>query len=190
MPPAARPLRRPRPRLRLAVALGAVLLLLLIVATARLFVWPATDFPRAADAVVLFAGGRGERLAAAERLMAEGVASNLVVPNGTAPEWPAGNRACRDPLPYEVHCPRPDPDTTRGEARVIAALAEEKGWTRVIVVTSSYQLSRARLLLNRCLTGDVLAVRARPELSTLAWLQRVGHEWLAWTHAMTIERRC
>ncbi|MDQ3641417.1 MAG: YdcF family protein [Actinomycetota bacterium] len=122
--------------------------------------------------------------------MAAGVARNLVVPNGRAPEWPAGNRACSDALPYDVYCPRPDPDTTRGEARVIAALAREQGWRRVIIVTSSYQVSRARLLLERCLDGEVLAVRAQPELSALAWARRVGHEWLAWTYAMTIARRC
>ena len=191
MPPGAGPFRRARRRLWPALALGAVLLLLLIIlATARLFLWPSTDSPEGADAVVIFAGGSGERLAAAERLMTHGLAPNLVIPNGMAPEWPAGNRACSDPLPYEVHCPRPDPDTTRGEARVIAALAEEEGWRRLILVTSSYQLSRARLLLGRCLDGEVLAVRAQPQLSAVAWARRVGHEWLAWTHAMTIQRRC
>ena len=44
---------------------------LLTLATARLFVWPS-DRPQTVDAVVLFAGGRGVRLAVAERLMAEG----------------------------------------------------------------------------------------------------------------------
>ena len=169
---------------------GAVALVVLALLSARLFVWPSTDDPRVADAVVLFAGGSGERLAAAERLMAAGLASNLVIPNGTAPEWPAGNRACNDDLPYEVHCPRPDPDTTRGEARSIAYLAKENGWTRVIVVTSAYQLSRARLLLGRCFDGEMLGVRAQPDLSALGWTQRIGHEWVAWTYAMTLERGC
>jgi uncharacterized SAM-binding protein YcdF (DUF218 family) len=140
--------------------------------------------------VVIFAGGRGERLVTAQRLMASRLAPNLVIPNGTAPEWPAGNRACSEELPYEVHCPRPEPDTTLGEARMIAALAKDKGWSRVIAVTSSYQLSRARLLLGRCFDGEVLGVRAQPELSALAWAQRIGHEWLAWSQAMTVKRGC
>ncbi len=80
-------------------------------------------------------------------------------------------------LPYEVHCPPPDPDTTRGEARMIGALAKEKGWTRVIVVTSSYQLSRAGLLLGQCFDGELLSVPAQPQLSAFAWARRVGHEW-------------
>ena len=170
--------------------LGALLIVVLALVSARLFVWPAVDAPQAADAVVMFAGGSGERLPVAERLMAAGLAPNLVIPNGMAPEWPAANRACRDDLPYEVHCPRPEPDTTRGEARVIADLAEEKGWTRVIAVTSTYQLSRAKMLLDRCFEGEVLVARAQPELSVLGWAQRLGHEWVAWTHASMIKRDC
>jgi uncharacterized SAM-binding protein YcdF (DUF218 family) len=180
-------IRRNLPRL---VMLAVVLLLLFGVVTARMFVWPSTDAARGADAVVIFAGGRGERLAAAQRLMTAGLAGHLVIPNGTAPEWPAGNRACSDDLPYEVHCPQPEPDTTRGEARAIAALAAEKGWSRLIVVTSSYQLTRARMLLGRCFEGQVRAIRAQPHLSPLDWMRRVGHESLAWTHAMTFERSC
>ncbi len=173
------------------MTLGTLLLLVLVaLATARLFVWPPADAPTDADAVVMFVGGRGERLAAAERLMADGRASNLVIPNGTAPEWPAGNRACREDRPYDVHCPQPDPDTTRGEARTIAALAKEKGWTRVIVVTSSYQVTRARLLLDRCFDGEVQTVRAEPHLSVVSWAQRIAHEWLGWGQAVTVHRGC
>lgn len=175
----------PRLALVLAVALavGAVV-------TARLFVWPAEDAPEPVDAVVMFVGGTGERLALAEQLMARGLAANLVIPNGTAPEWPEGNRACREDRAYEVHCPAPEPDTTRGEARAIAALAEQHGWRRLLIVTSSYQLVRADLLLGRCFSGDTRRARATPQLSALAWAQRLGHEWLAWARAMTIERSC
>ncbi len=60
----------------------------------------------------------------------------------------------------------------------------------MIVVTSSYQLTRADLLLGRCFDGDIQRARANPGLSALAWAQRVAHELLAWTHAMTIERGC
>ncbi len=120
MPPAAVLSRWGRRGTVRAALLVAVILVVLGLGTFRLFVWPSSDAPKAADAVVIFAGGRGERLAAAERLMAAGLAPNLVIPNGTAPEWPAGNRACSQELVYEVHCPRTNPDATRGEARTIA----------------------------------------------------------------------
>lgn len=55
------------------------------VITARMFVWPPTDDVDTVDAVVIFAGGRGERLERAEKLMDEGVAPVLVIPNGLAP---------------------------------------------------------------------------------------------------------
>jgi uncharacterized SAM-binding protein YcdF (DUF218 family) len=176
--------------MRRLVVLGVVALAVLALGTARLFVWPSAGSPTSADAVVIFAGGLGERLARAQLLMADGLASNLVIPNGTAPEWPAGNAACGENRPYAVFCPVPHPDTTRGEARAIADLAQNRGWTRVILVTSTYQVTRADLLLGRCFDGDVQRVRARPGLSAFAWLRRVGHELLAWTHAMTIERGC
>ena len=189
MPVAGWRSRRSRRR-ALAVVAIVVVVVAFAAATARLFVWPPADPPVRADAVVIFVGGRGERLATAERLMAAGVAPNLVIPNGTASEWPAGNRACRDPFPYTVHCPNPEPDTTRGEARTIAALAAEKGWTRLVVVTSSYQVTRARLLLGRCFAGQVDAVRAEPDQSALTWGRRIGHEWLGWTYAKTLARGC
>ena len=176
--------------MRRFVVLGAVALAVFASVTARLFVWPSAGSPTSADAVVIFAGGRGERLARAQQLMADGLAPNLVIPNGTAPEWPAGNAACREDRAYAVLCPVPDPDTTQGEARAIAGLAQTRGWTRVILVTSTYQVTRADLLLGRCFHGDIQRVRADPGLSALALAPRVGHELLAWTHAMTIERGC
>jgi uncharacterized SAM-binding protein YcdF (DUF218 family) len=169
---------------------AGVALSVLVLTTARLFVWPSADAPTDGHAIVMFVGGRGERLAAAERLVAAGVAPNLVIPNGTTPGWRDANRLCSDDRPYEVHCPRPNPDTTRGEARTLAALAKEKGWTRVIVVTSSYQLTRARLLLARCFHGETQSVRAQPELSAFDWARRIAHEWMGWAAAMTIQRGC
>ena len=159
-------------------------------ATARLFVWPATDTVREVDAVVLFAGGRGERLDLAERLMDDGHADNLVIPNGRTPSWPEGNRACDEVRSYEVHCPSPEPDTTRGEARAIAELAETRGWDTLLVVTSSYHLSRAGMLLGRFFDGEVLTVRATTDLGPTARARRIGHEWLGWMHAVVADRGC
>ena len=170
--------------------LGAVALVLVSAATARLFVWPSTDAVRRVDAVVVFAGGRGERLARAEQLMENGAAANLVVANGLAPEWKAGNRACTERRRYVVFCPTPKPDTTRGEARSVAALAAARGWGDVAVVTSRYQLARAGLLLSRCFDGEVLTVAADPSLGPLDWARRLGHEWFGWGRAVAVDRHC
>lgn len=122
--------------------------------------------------------------------MDDGVGQNLVIPNGLAAEWPEGNRACTEDRPYSVRCLRPDPDTTLGEARAIAELAADESWDTLLVVTSSYQLSRASLLLGRCFDGQVLTAVAHPEMGWLEWGPRIGHEWLAWSRAIVLERAC
>jgi uncharacterized SAM-binding protein YcdF (DUF218 family) len=172
------------------VVAALVVMTVFAVATAHLFIWPATDSVDHVDAVVLFAGGRGERLQLAEQLMEDGVAPNLVIPNGETAEWLEGNRACTEDRPYNVRCLRPDPDTTVGEARAIAALANDESWDTLLVVTSSYQLTRARLLLDRCFDGDVFTARAQPDLGWIGWAARIGHEWLAWSRAVTVRRGC
>ena len=174
---------------RIALVLGLVILLV-AAATVRLFIVPSTDAVRAVDAVVIFAGGRGERLQLAERLMDDDIAPSLVIPNGNAPEWPAGNRACTEARAYDVHCPQPSPDTTRGEAQTIGDLAEREGWTSVLLVTSTYHVSRAGLFLSRCFDGDVLTVSANPKIGPLTWISRIGHEWLAWSRSVVAARGC
>jgi hypothetical protein len=77
----------------LAVALA--LAVLLAVTTGRLFVWPVTDPPDRADAVLVFAGKR-ERLAEGIRLMRVGVAPVLVISDGAGPApAPGGPAATR-----------------------------------------------------------------------------------------------
>jgi hypothetical protein len=61
-------------------------------------------------------------------------------------------------------CRRPDPYSTRGEARLITALAHQYGWHSLLVVTSDDQATRARVRLRRCWDGGlrVLTVGASP----------------------------
>jgi len=174
-----------RRRWRRNVAVGLVVIVgLFASATTWLFLRPPPDDVRPVDAVVFFAGGRGERLALAERLMAAGIADHLVVPNGLRPGWRAGNRVCGEPQPYTAFCPLTDPDTTRGEARVIAELAAEHGWDEIVFVTSTYHVRRARLALDRCFDGTVSAVAAPAKLPVASLGARVAHELVGWTHAL------
>ena len=100
-----------------------------------------------ADAIVVL-GGRANRLPVGLRLHEEGVAPVLLVFNSSG----AGD----DEHVYE----RPDPYTTRGEARAIARLADEHGWRSVVVVTSGYHVPRARLIVRRAYDGEVQMVGA------------------------------
>ena len=163
-----------------------VLVAVIVAVTAQLFVVPPSAEPKRADAVVVFSGGRGERLAEAEELMRAGVAPILVISNGEDPKWPQANRLCTQP---SVRCPRPTPDNTRGEARVVGAMARAEGWDEVVLVTSTYHAIRAGTLLRRCLEGDVDVVAAKPRQGALRTWAYAGKEWLALTRAQ-IDRDC
>jgi hypothetical protein len=57
-------------------------------ASARLMLWPVADAPERAGAVVVLAGGEGERLANALQLIQTATAPALVISNGDDPNWP------------------------------------------------------------------------------------------------------
>ncbi len=121
---------------------------------------PQDGLPRKADAVFVLAGSK-YRLPVALNLMAHRIAPTLVVSADSQSSDPARYRLCHGPKPkhYTLICRTAEPFSTRGEARVIGGLAEQKGWIEVVVVTSRYHLYRARVLIDRC-TNANLAMRA------------------------------
>jgi uncharacterized SAM-binding protein YcdF (DUF218 family) len=136
-------------------------LLVLVVAAwaavvARFVLWPAQDSPRRADAVVVLAGDH-LRLGKALELITRRVAPTLVISDGLAPGWREANRLCRGGARgrFRVICFRPDPYSTRGEAHAVARMAAARGWRSVVVVTSTYHVTRARLLFDRCVDARV-----------------------------------
>ena len=87
-----------------------------------------------------------------------------------------------------IVCFHPDPDTTRGEARYIGALAAERHWRSVIIVTSRDHAWRARLEVMRCFPGEVY-VSTTP-LPAWAWFRQIPYQWAATTKAMLFETDC
>jgi uncharacterized SAM-binding protein YcdF (DUF218 family) len=169
------------------VLLAAVLVFLGL--SAKLFVWPEQDSAGRADAVVVLAGSKA-RLTKALGLMRRRVAPLLVISDGLAPDWPAANRLCRrGSARFQVICFRPDPYSTRGEAERIARMAKNRGWRSVAVVTSTFHVTRARLLFERCLAGArVKVVGADYPLARLP--QFVLSEWVKLAYAETLKRGC
>jgi hypothetical protein len=88
--------------------------------------------------------------------MDEGVAPVLVIMRGAAPTWPQANVLCGNTEPFEVICPPPEPDTTIGEALALRDLAMDRGWSRVITVTSDYHLRRATYLDGKCSNAVII----------------------------------
>ena len=170
--------------------IGAVLglLLVLLLASLPLFVLPSVDEPedlRAApvDAVVVLGGGQGERIGTAlallDRLPGPPPQLLLSVPYGdplvrcgTVPDEPD----------VDARCFAPDPFTTSGEAVFVAETAAAEGWDRVVVVTSDFHVTRARVLVSRCverLAPDVrvLWVAGDTEPLSLRGAWQVATEW-------------
>jgi uncharacterized SAM-binding protein YcdF (DUF218 family) len=180
-------------RRRLLWLLGALVLAAAVVVglTFPLFVSPPTDEPGRADAVVVFAGGDGERQDEGVRLVREGVAPVLVISDGGEPGAPR-TRLCRErPAGLRLYCLTPDPATTRGEARRFTELADREGWRSLVLVTSDYHVLRAGVLLGRCYDGRVRRVGTalRNDHSWETGRQLAG-EWLAVGAALTLQRSC
>ena len=108
-----------------------------------------------------------------------------MISDGLDPDWPEANRLCRS---GRAICFAPDPYSTQGEARWIAQEAKERGWGSIVVVTSTYHVRRARMVVRRCYGGDLAVVGARPPLGN--WVVGVAWEWPKSVYYLTLKRGC
>ena len=155
-----------------------------------LFLRPASAALERSDSIVVLAGGRGERAAKGLELARRGYADTVVVSLGSGGESSAFDCEGVGPVAgVKVICVRPDPDTTRGEARAIGGLAAEHGWDQLLLVTSTYHVTRAQRLVDRCTEAEVIAVAAEPNLPIPTWFNAVFHEWVGLGLA-TLEPSC
>ena len=151
------------------------------VATVPLFLFPSRNAPRHVDAIIVL-GGAGDRVGEGLKLAREGYASTLLLSRDEPQycDWRVPN--------VDVQCFRPEPFTTQGEARYVAATAKLHGWKSVIVVTTPDQTSRARLRIKRC-TGVAVAYVTTP-LGLSAWPRAIAYEWAALAKALVLQRSC
>jgi uncharacterized SAM-binding protein YcdF (DUF218 family) len=183
-PAAGKPPRR-RKRFRLRIALGIIILLFAAV-TARVFIWPdLAPLPERADAIIEL-GGRGDRDEAALRLARDHRAPVLV--QSTAQEE-AGTHRCLQPVPdVTILCFHADPNTTRGEARAIGAMAAQYHWNSIILVTTPDHAWRARWRVSRCFPGQIYV--STTHLPVWDWFRQIPYQWTASAKALTLERDC
>ena len=172
----------------------AALVVAWLVACLVLFAWPPAESspPARADAVVVLSGGENRRLDPALRLVGRGVAPVLAISGAFLdPKWRKAHRLCRGeegPTRFGVLCFTPRPYSTRGEARAIARLARARDWDHVVVVTSTFHVTRADMLIGRCYHGDLSLVGT----SSPWW--KLPEEWASETGKLlvqlTVERTC
>ena len=126
---------------------------------------PSVDPPVRSDAILVLGPPTVDgRLDEALRLANAGYAGtrgdlDRLGTGAAAASPPAHN----DNPAYQVICFEPNPTTTRGEAEEIGSLARAHHWSSVLVVTSRYHVSRARLIVKRCLPGTVRVVAVHSE---------------------------
>ena len=159
---------------------------------AFLFVWPREDHPRRADAIVVLSGDLKHRLPRGLELARAGVSRVLVVSDGARSKFQPARDLCAHPAgrSFEVVCFRPDPYSTRGEARAVQALAIRRGWRSVLVVTSTFHVFRARMIFERCLddhahvyVGGVSTPRRKLPIELVSETFKLGL-------ALTLRRGC
>lgn len=126
----------------------------------------AGEEPRSADAILVLGGGGDERLAQGLRLYEEGLAPVLVT-SGEAPYLPdfdtsfaelGADYLARRGVRREVILTLPATTSTYDEALQSLALARERGWKTVLVVTSDYHTGRAGLIFRRIYRGSGVQV--------------------------------
>jgi uncharacterized SAM-binding protein YcdF (DUF218 family) len=162
----------------------ALVVVLAGIVSVRLYVVPASDGARPADAVVVLGGQAYEaRLRTADVMLNKYPGSVVVVsiPGGIpCPPQPPGASA--------ILCFSPNPSTTQGEARTAAKLAAQYGWKSMEVVTTADQVWRARLRFSRCWSGNLSMVRSGS--SIYLRMRAVPYETAATIKAETLQRGC
>ena len=149
------------------------------------FLLPTDDVPRDPDVVVVL-GGAGRERAALGIELAERYDAELVLSSTAANFGTNQGRTCeRDAI-----CIEPNPETTRGEARTIARLAEQEGWEHVTVATTAFHTSRSRFLFRQCLGDRVTVVGARREGQPATTPSLLLREGLGVVAGATFQRAC
>ena len=179
--PASRRLIRRHPLIAGLVLVAVIFL----VASSVLFVWPATDQPRRVDAILSLAGSNeGARESKAVFLAKKGYAPVLLFSQG-------GNRAdtaCPRVPRVSVVCFVAHPGQTIGEVRFAANYAHRHGWHSLMVVAGRTQITRARLLMKQCFTGQIVMIPAPVQLTHLPY--EIVYEWGALTKAVLLNEHC
>jgi uncharacterized SAM-binding protein YcdF (DUF218 family) len=138
---------------------------------------PAAPPPRA-DAIVVLTGGE-LRLLAGAKLLKEGRGSRLLI-SGVNPQTSRQDLQRRSGLGERLFAARVDIDyahTTTGNAEETRAWARAKGYSSLIIVTSSYHMPRSLTELGRAMPGVSLVPHAvvPDRLRAMRW----------WTDAFT-----
>jgi uncharacterized SAM-binding protein YcdF (DUF218 family) len=167
---------------RLAIAFGVIIALWLGLCYQVIQNPSVVTHPSAADAIFVLGGSTDPRTEEAIDLANEGVSHVLVLSN--AIPNPKATELCEHPpAGWTLICFRPSPNTTQGEAEFLGRLAAEKGWTKIVAITSRYHISRARLLIKRCVGGRLQMVSDHETIGAGQWLYQYAYQSVGYLKA-------
>ncbi|MCG7592772.1 YdcF family protein [Mycobacterium sp. PSTR-4-N] len=140
------------------------------------------------DAIVVLSGEHDGREAYGIELANQGYAPTVLISNPHGPRDPVMKRSCQRRATIEVICRPPVPATTRGEALMARALAEQRGWRSVIVISWQYHLPRARRIFDVCFAppNRTVVMRDVPRtypFSVAQWQYTFLYQYAAWVKA-------
>lgn len=148
----------------------------------------------AADAIVVLGGEHDGREAYGLKLAEQGYARTLVLSN-PYPAWDKTMKtACKARADIGVVCRRPEVLTTRGEALMARQLADQYGWSSIIVVSWRYHLPRARKIFEQCFANAERSVVMRDvprryPFSVAQWQYTYLYQYGGWVKA-ELQGRC
>jgi uncharacterized SAM-binding protein YcdF (DUF218 family) len=173
------------------VLVGCLLLLLVwLIGGYFVIVHPVTDRPTRVDAILVLGPPDVDgRVIEALALAQQHDATNLVISVTSDAQYHAKHACTEGITGLHVTCFQPHPRTTQGEAEEIGRLARAHGWTKIIVVTSTYHVSRARVIVDRCMPGQVFMVAAPGHPSLGQWAYQYLYQTGAFVKAM-LNRHC
>jgi hypothetical protein len=184
-------------------AIAAGLVALVVAAGIPLYVLPSADEAGAVDVVYVIGPPTDARMDVALDMVADGDAGALMVSLDPeeAEEWPEAARVCAGessgeassessadlPADLPVLCAKPDPFTTRGEARELEAQMATHGWDSAAVITFTPHISRTRMILERCDTGDVAVVNSGESVDPWYWVYQYAYQTAGYAKAFILQ---
>ncbi|WP_157573825.1 YdcF family protein [Nocardia jejuensis] len=181
------PSRRPRRYLRYLLALLCVVAALVGLGY-PVYVRPQIDALRHADAILVLGGEGVDRYAYGLDLARQGYADTVLFSNpyGEFTDIDEIREPCHTPQQgFTLECFAPDPPTTLGEARELRRIATENDWHTVIVVTMRPHLSRARFILSRCFTGNLVMRDSPVDITPWYWAWSYLYQTAGYARALT-----
>lgn len=174
---------------RLLRRVVAALIAIWVVVGYLLIVNPGVDRPGPVDAILVLGPSLQPRLDLAVSLANRFHIRDLAISVGDTPGQAHGGLCGQAPPGLRVTCFKPAPYTTRGEARELRTLSAQRGWHSVIVIAPTPQLSRARLLMQRCYHGTLRMVASPHEFGLSGWIYQFLYQSAALVETV-VQRGC